>query len=126
MTDVLQLINTTFELDYYWDGNVCHAGKVQHDLTDTPIKYGSSDALISVSKENANYKIVDMITGYGSSDNLPYYYPNDDEFGEAVFNTENISKDKVSVELSKFLKDSRYNDNLILIKARKEKVTMEV
>lgn len=121
LTDVLQLINTTFELDYYWDGNVCHVGKVQHDLTDTPIKYGSSDALISVSKENANYKIVDMITGYGSSDNLPYYYPNDDEFGEAVFNTENISNDKVSVELSKFLKDSRYNDNLILYKSKEGK-----
>ena len=121
LTDVLQLINTTYELDYYWDGNVCHVGKVQHDLTDTPIKYGSSDALISVSKENANYKIVDMITGYGSSDNLPYYYPNDDEFGEAVFNTENISKDKVSVELSKFLKDSRYNDNLILYKSKEGK-----
>lgn len=118
LTDVLQLINTTFELDYYWVGNVCHVGKVQHDLTDTPIKYGSSDALISVSKENANYKIVDMITGYGSSDNLPYYYPNDDEFGEAVFNTENISKDKVSVDLSKFLKDSRYNDTLILYKSK--------
>lgn len=121
LTDVLQLINTTFELDYYWDGNVCHVGKVQHNLTDTPIKYGSSDALISVSKENANYKIVDMITGYGSSDNLSYYYPNDDEFGEAVFNTENISKDKVSVELSKFLKDSRYNDNLILYKSKEGK-----
>lgn len=118
LTDVLQLINTTFELDYYWDGNVCHVGKVQHDLTDTPIKYGSSDALISVSKENANYKIVDMITGYGSSDNLPYYYPNDDEFGEAVFNTENISKDKVSVDLSKFLKGSKYNDVLVLYKSK--------
>ena len=121
LTDVLQLINTTFELDYYWDGNVCHVGKVQHDLTDTPIKYGSSDALISVSKENANYKIVDMITGYGSSDNLPYYYPNDDEFGEAVFNTENISKDNVNVELSKFLKDSRYNDILVLYKSKEGK-----
>lgn len=121
LTDVLQLVNTTFELDYYWDGNVCHVGKVQHDLTDTPIRYGSSDALISVSKENANYKIVDMITGYGSSDNLPYYYPNDDEFGEAVFNTENIIKDKISVELSKFLKDSRYNDTLVLYKSKEEK-----
>ncbi len=118
LTDVLQLINTTFELDYYWVGNVCHVGKVQHDLTDTPIKYGCSDALISVSKENANYKIVDMITGYGSSDNLPYYYPNDDEFGEAVFNTENISKDKVSVDLSKFLKGSKYNDVLVLYKSK--------
>lgn len=121
LTDVLQLVNTTFELDYYWDGSVCHVGKVQHDLTDTPIKYGCSDALISVSKENANYKIVDMITGYGSSDNLPYYYPNDDEFGEAVFNTENIIKDKVSVELSKFLKDSRYNDTLVLYKSEEGK-----
>lgn len=118
LTDVLQLINTTFELDYYWVGNVCHVGKVQHDLTDTPIRYGSSDALISVSKENANYKIVDMITGYGSSDNLPYYYPNDDEFGEAVFNVENIIKDKVSVELSKFLKGSKYNDVLVLYKSK--------
>lgn len=118
LTDVLQLINTTFELDYYWIGNVCHVGKVQHDLTDTPIKYGCSDALISVSKENANYKIVDMITGYGSSDNLPYYYPNDDEFGEAVFNVENIIKDKVSVELSKFLKGSKYNDVLVLYKSK--------
>ena len=118
LTDVLQLINTTFDLDYYWDGNVCHVGKVQHDLTDTPIKYGCSDALISVSKENANYKIVDMITGYGSSDNLPYYYPNDDEFGEAVFNTENISKNNVSVDLSKlqntFGAGNAYNKKFVL------------
>lgn len=119
LTDVLQLINTTFELDYYWDGNVCHVGKVQHDLTDTPIKYGSSDALISVSKENANYKIVDMITGYGSSDNLPYYYPNDDEFGSAVFETENFDKSLVSkIDLSKVFgwNTNVYNNVLTLCK----------
>ena len=129
LTDVLQLINTTFELDYYWDGNVCHVGKVQHDLTDTPIKYGSSDALISVSKENANYKIVDMITGYGSSDNLPYYYPNDDEFGEAVFNTENFSKSLVSsISLGDVLKwnSDVYNNTLILGKNSKDSYTANV
>ena len=121
LTDVLQLINTTFELDYYWDGNVCHVGKVQHDLTDTPIKYGSSDALISVSKENANYKIVDMITGYGSSDNLPYYYPNDDEFGEAIFDAKNIASEHVDVTLSDYLKHSKYRDNLVLFKSKNGK-----
>ena len=121
LTDVLQLVNTTFELDYYWDGNVCHVGKVQHDLTDTPIKYGSSDALISVSKENANYKIVDMITGYGSSDNLPYYYPNDDEFGEAIFDAKNIASEHVDVTLSDYLRYSKYNDNLVLFKSKKGK-----
>ena len=129
LTDVLQLINTTFELDYYWDGNVCHVGKVQHDLTDTPIKYGCSDALISVSKENANYKIVDMITGYGSSDNLPYYYPNDDEFGEAVFNTENFSKSLVSsISLGDVLKwnSDVYNNTLILCKNSKDSYTANV
>jgi hypothetical protein len=129
LTDVLQLINTTFELDYYWDGNVCHVGKVQHDLTDTPIKYGSSDALISVSKENANYKIVDMITGYGSSDNLPYYYPNDDEFGEAVFNTENISKSLVSsISLGDVWKwnSDVYNNTLIFSKNSKDYYTANV
>lgn len=120
LTDVLQLINTTFGLDYYWDGNVCHVGKVQHDLTDTPIKYGCSDALISVSKENANYKIVDMITGYGSSDNLPYYYPNDDEFGEAIFDVENVGKDKVSVSLSKYWSSvgTDFNKKLTLYKGK--------
>lgn len=121
LTDVLQLINTTFELDYYWDGNVCHVGKVQNDLTDTPIKYGSIDALISVSKENANYKIVDMITGYGSSDNLPYYYPNDDEFGEAIFDAKNIASEHVDVTLSDYLRYSKYNDNLVLFKSKKGK-----
>lgn len=129
LTDVLQLINTTFELDYYWDGNVCHVGKVQHDLTDIPIKYGSSDALISVSKENANYKIVDMITGYGSSDNLPYYYPNDDEFGEAVFNTENFSKSLVSsISLGDVWKwnSDVYNNTLIFSKNSKDYYTANV
>lgn len=129
LTDVLQLINTTFELDYYWNGNVCHVGKVQHDLTDTPIKYGSSDALVSVSKENANYKIVDMITGYGSSDNLPYYYPNDDEFGEAVFNTENFSKSLVSsISLGDVWKwnSNVYNNTLILGKNSKDSYTANV
>lgn len=129
LTDVLQLINTTFELDYYWDGSVCHVGKVQHDLTDTPIKYGSSDALISVSKENANYKIVDMITGYGSSDNLPYYYPNDDEFGEALFNTENFSKSLVSsISLGDVWKwnSDVYNNTLIFSKNSKDYYTANV
>lgn len=129
LTDVLQLVNTTFELDYYWDGNVCHVGKVQHDLTDTPIRYGSSDALISVSKENANYKIVDMITGYGSSDNLPYYYPNDDEFGEAVFNTENFSKSLVSsISLGDVWKwnSDVYNNTLIFSKNSKDYYTANV
>lgn len=123
LTQVLQLINTTYQLDYYWVGNVCHVGKLQYDLTDSPIEYGRNDALVSVSKENSNARIVDMITGYGSSDNIPYYYPNDDEFGKVLFDTENFDKALVTnVSLGKLLKwDSNiYGKTLTLCKNTSE------
>lgn len=109
LSAVIQLIKTTFELDYYWVGKVCHVGSVQHDLSTSGnygsryvLQYGSDAALMSVQRNNTNNKAVDVITGCGSSDNIPYYYPNTDEYGKAVFNVENIDKDKVSVALSKY------------------------
>lgn len=105
LTEVLQLINTTYQLDYYWVGNVCHVGKLQYDLTDNPIEYGRNDALVSVSKENSNARTVDMITGYGSSDNIPYYYPNDDEFGKADYISENINE-PIDISLSQLQKNA--------------------
>ena len=109
LSAVIQLVKTTFELDYYWIGRVCHVGSVQHDLSTSGnygsqyvLQYGSDAALISVQRNNTNNKTVDVITGCGSSDNIPYYYPNTDEYGKAVFNVENIDKDKVSVVLSKY------------------------
>lgn len=109
LSEVIQLIKTTFELDYYWTGRVCHVGSVQHDLSTSGnygsryvLQYGSDAALMSVQRNNTNNKAVDVITGCGSSDNIPYYYPNTDEYGKAVFNVENIDKDKVSVSLSKY------------------------
>lgn len=109
LSEVIQFIKTTFELDYYWTGRVCHVGSVQHDLSTSGnygsrhvLQYGSDAALMSVQRNNTNNKAVDVITGCGSSDNIPYYYPNTDEFGKAVFNVENIDKDKVSVALSKY------------------------
>lgn len=109
LSAVIQLIKTTFELDYYWVGKVCHVGSVQHDLSTSGnygsqyvLQYGSDAALMSIQRNNTNNKAIDVITGCGSSDNIPYYYPNTDEYGKAVFNVENIAKDKVSVVLSKY------------------------
>ena len=109
LSAVIQLIKTTFELDYYWVGKVCHVGSVQHDLSTSGnygsqyvLQYGSDAALMSIQRNNTNNKAIDVITGCGSSDNIPYYYPNTDEYGKAVFNVENIDKDKVSVVLSKY------------------------
>lgn len=117
ITEVLQEIHNTFGQNYYWDGKTCHVSDYQNEIKDV-IRYGENDALLSISRENSNYKRIDMITGYGSSDNIPYYYPNDDEYGEAVFTTENVDASNVGVSLSKVIKKlggrDCYNNKLTL------------
>lgn len=131
LSEVIQLIKTTFELDYYWTGRVCHVGSVQHDLSTSGnygsryvLQYGSDAALVSVQRNNTNNKAIDIITGCGSSDNIPYYYPNTDEYGKAVFNVENIDKDKVSVALSKYwgIVGTGDNKRLTLYKGKEDGV----
>ena len=46
-----------------------------------------------------------MVTGYGSSDNIPFYYPNDDEFGKAIYKTSLIEESQVTIALSKLQKN---------------------
>ena len=106
ITEVLQLINTEYGLEYYWVGSVCHVGKCQHDLTtqEYPVlRYGRNDALLSIGRENSNSKVVDMVTGYGSSDNIQYYYPNESECGDAIFDVSNVKKEAVSINLGVLL-----------------------
>lgn len=84
ITSALQEIYNIFGLSYYWVGTVCHIGTVENDLTE-PLEYGKGKGLLSISKNNADYMVIDRITGHGSSDNVPFYYPNDDPSGKAVY-----------------------------------------
>ena len=126
LTNVLQLINTEYELDYYWVGNVCHVGKVQYDLTEHILEYGRDKELLSIGKENANTKLVDMITGYGSTDNIPYYYPNNDEYGIAIFNSTNIDNPLVDISLAKLQKafGADYTGKYTLVKRMSRKAVI--
>lgn len=47
-------------------------------------KYGHNNSLLSVKKNNANAKIINRITFKGSSENIPHYYPNENERGKSV------------------------------------------
>lgn len=80
ITSVLQEIYNIYQIPYYFDGKVIHVGYYQSNI-DHVFKYGAQNSLLSISKTNANAKIVNRITGVGSQDNIPYYYPNDDEKG---------------------------------------------
>lgn len=82
-TNALQEIYNIFELPYYFVGKVIHIGYTSNAITHT-FKYGQDESLLSIQKQNANHKIVNRVTGVGSTDNIPYYYPNDYESKEVV------------------------------------------
>jgi hypothetical protein len=44
-------------------------------------KYGQDDSLVSVKKTNANNQVINRISFKGSEDNIPYYYPNESDYG---------------------------------------------
>lgn len=53
-------------------------------IVDHVFRYGHSDSLLSINKKNADAKIVNRITMLGSTENIPYYYPNETEYGHIV------------------------------------------
>lgn len=83
--EALQEIYNVYKLPYYFVGKTIHVGYEQNAIP-TVMKYGIDGALLSVSKENTNYNLVNRITGVGSSDNIPYYYPNKTPKGEVSIN----------------------------------------
>ena len=75
-SEALQEIFNTFKLPYYWKGKTCHVG-VSPEPVSQLFEYGEQNALLSIEKSNTNQGYCNRATGVGSSDNIPYYYPND-------------------------------------------------
>lgn len=75
ISNVLQEIFNIYELPFYFSGTEIHIGYTNNAITHT-FKYGHDYELLSISKQNANYKITNRVTGTGSTENIPFYYPN--------------------------------------------------
>lgn len=82
-SDVLVEVFNTYELPYYFVGKTIHIGFTSNAITH-PFRYGYDKELLSISKTNANYRIVNRCTGTGSSENIPFYYPNDSQKGTVL------------------------------------------
>ena len=80
-SQALQECYNTFGIPFYFDGKEIHVGYTNNVISDV-LEYGVDGALLSASKQNANFKVVNRATGMGSSDNIPYYYPNNAPKGE--------------------------------------------
>ena len=78
--EAINEIYNTYKLHYYFDGKICHVGD-SNNTVDHVFEYGSKEGLLSVNHENQNALVITRIWGNGSSDNIPYYYPNPTEKG---------------------------------------------
>lgn len=95
ISEALQEGFKAFGIPYYFVGKVCHYGDSQSSAIDNIVfEYGKDNSLMSIEKTNANTKIVNRITGVGSGDNIPYYYPNSCEQG--VVDIANLSSSTIT------------------------------
>ena len=99
ISEALQEAFNVFEVPYYFVGKVIHFGYTSNAIT-TPVEYGADEALMTIQKNNANYRIVTRCSGTGSEDNIPYYYPNLSPKGEiaAVASAGNFSVRVINAE----------------------------
>lgn len=81
ISEALQEGFKVFDIPYYFVGKTIHFGYTENVISD-PVEYGSDKALVSVGRANANIKLANRMSGYGSSDNIPYYYPNPTPLGD--------------------------------------------
>lgn len=101
ISSALQEINKTYGLMYYFVGTEIHIGEQQSFVNGLDLQYGFDKQLLSINKNNKNNKVVTRITGHGSDENIPYYYPNPTERGaiDVMPNGGNstLSKDAFSI-----------------------------
>ena len=99
--DILTQSFEKFKIPFEFEGKTIYFGRKPQKINRT-FKY--QDSLLSVKKTNETERIVNRITFKGSSDNIPYYYPNETEYG-------NIKIETASFDESSLL--NKLNPNLI-------------
>ena len=89
LKETLDMVFEKWEVPYYFDGYDIHIGFSNKPLMDDAgdafptFLYGIGNQILLTSKSQSN-DIINRITGRGSSDNIPYYYPNETPNGIAA------------------------------------------
>lgn len=109
-SNVLQEIYNTYEVPYYFVGKTIHIGFANDAVVPPTFAYGVDNALLSITKNNANYKIVNRATGTGSSDNIPFYYPNNSPKGDIEVITTSESANFTIRDSEKFANEVNIDD----------------
>lgn len=110
ISNVLQEIYNTYGLPYYFVGKEIHIG-YESEVIETVFEYGIDAALLSIKRENSNNAIINRCTGVGSTDNIPYYYPNRTPLGNVEVVANGGFTAKIS-DASKFSSNRVLNETL--------------
>lgn len=122
-SSVLQEIYNTYEVPYYFEGKTIHIGYAKDSSVIPTFSYGVDDALISITKNNANYKTVNRATGTGSSENIPFYYPNNSPKGNIVAEESEDSQLGVEIFDYELFADKVAIDGVITYQAAEADIT---
>lgn len=118
--EAIEQIYKAFEVPFEIRGKRIIFGAVP-TLISHKFKYGHNDALLSIEKKNANAKVINRITMLGSSENIPYYYPNESEYGhiavEADPDNRVLTTEAIEVKrISQLLANVREGEYAVLAK----------
>ena len=113
----LQEIYNQWEIPYYFEGHSIIIKDHSKWIADTVLEYGYDKSLLSVKKNNANFRKITRCSGYGSDKNIPFYYPNLSQKGiidvEPLDSNKILTKDMIEiVDLKKFDRKMPLNGNV--------------
>ena len=114
MTEAIGHILSDFNTNYYWVGNTCHIGDCQNDI-ETPLEYGIGKGLLIVKKSNTDERPVNAVTGFGGSTNIPFYYPNEEEYGKTYYNVKNALVSDIVIDWNKVYSNTGTNISALIL-----------
>lgn len=122
LAEALSEAYSVWKVPYYFLGDSAVFG--DGGAVPLPVQYGPDDELLSVQKINQNAKIVTRITGKGSSENVPYYYPNPTPKG--LLSTGGTAEGVTVVDMKAFAKWVGLSDVLTFMGRDAEYVSVSV
>ena len=111
ISQALQECYNTFGIPFYFDGKTIHVGFTNNAIPDV-LEYGVDNQLLSITKTNSNFKVVNRASGTGSSDNIPYFYPNNSPKGEIEAVSSNPDLEVTIEDYEKYSNEVRLDESI--------------
>lgn len=111
ISQALQECYNTFGIPFYFDGKTIHVGFTNNAISDV-LEYGVDNQLLSITKTNSNFKVVNRASGTGSSENIPYFYPNNSPKGEIEAVSSNPDLEVTIEDYEKFSNEVRLDESI--------------